>query len=92
MISFIRYAELDAELAGRDVQERGRVLVDVLEYLRNPQEAPEEGEEEGEEEEGDAQNGADDLDPGDYPGPDALRQLLQQVQSLCVEEDLIRCR
>ena len=88
MISFIRYAELDAELAGRDVQERGRVLVDVLEYLRNPQEATEEGEEE----EVDAQNGADDLDPGDYPGPDALRQLLQQVQSLCVEEDLIRCR
>ena len=89
MVSFIRYAELDAELAGRDVQERGRVLVDVLEYLRNPQEAPEEGEEE---EEGDAQNGADDLDPGNYLGPDALRQLLQQVQSLCVEEDLIRCR
>ena len=88
MISFIRYAELDAELAGRDVQERGRVLVDFLEYLRNPQEAPEEGEEE----EADAQNGADDLDPGDYPGPDALRQLLQQVQSLCVEDDLIRCR
>ena len=90
MVSFIRYAELDAELAGRDVQERGRVLLDVLEYeyLRNPQEATEEGEEE----EGDAQNGADDLDPGDYPGPDALRQLLQQVQSLCVEDDLIRCR
>ena len=45
MVSFIRYAELDAELAGRDVQERGRVLLDVLEYeyLRNPQEAPEEG-------------------------------------------------
>jgi vacuolar protein 8 len=89
MVSFIRYAELDAGLAGRDVQERGRVLVDVLEYLRNPQEATEEGEEE---EEGDAQNGADDLDPGNYLGPDALRQLLQQVQSLCVEEDLIRCR
>ena len=88
MASLIRYAELDAELAGRDVQERGRVLVDVLEYLRNPQEATEEGEEE----EVDAQNGADDLDPGNYPGPDALRQLLQQVQSLCVEEDLIRCR
>jgi len=89
MVSFIRYAELDAELAGRDVQERGRVLVDVLEYLRNPQEATEEGEEE---EEGDAQNGADDLDPGNYLGPDALRQLLQQFQSLFVEEDLIRCR
>jgi hypothetical protein len=88
MASLIRYAELDAELAGRDVQERGRVLVDVLEYLRNPQEATEEGEEE----EVDAQNGADDLDPGNYLGPDALRQLLQQVQSLCVEEDLIRCR
>ena len=80
--------ELDAELAGRDVQERGRILVDVINYLERGEEG-EEGEEElGEEEEGDEEGGGGDDEP--YPGADGLEKLWNEVVEICAEEDLPR--
>ena len=71
-------AELDEELGKTDdLQEQGRMLVDVMDYLQNPPE--EEGQEEGGEE--------DDLP---YPGEAGLEELWKEVCNLCNEDDIDR--
>mmetsp|Transcript_50553 Transcript_50553/g.131527 ORF Transcript_50553/g.131527 Transcript_50553/m.131527 type:complete len:514 (+) Transcript_50553:32-1573(+) len=74
----VQLKELDAELEGKETQDRGRVLVEVLEYLRNPQEG------EGE----DGEDGPTDLGP--YESEEQLQKLYEIVRSMCVDEDLPR--
>jgi hypothetical protein len=78
--------ELDSELKGRDLQERGQVLVDVLNYLEG-----EGGDEEGEEGEEGQEYGDDDAANAEpYPGPEGLEKLWTEVVDLCAEEDVPR--
>ena len=64
--------ELDAELEGRDLQERGRILVDVINYLEQGEEGGEEGEEGGE---GEGGRGVGEA----YPGQAGLEKLWNEV-------------
>lgn len=70
--------ELEAELAGKDLQERGSILLEVMEYLNNP-EGEGEGGEEGEE-------GQEEYMP--YEGEEALEGLWTEVVEMCNEEDV----
>ena len=93
--------ELDAELEeNADLQERGHILLDVLEYLQNPDDG-EEGDEGGEYDEGDeepaplqpggaggAADDDDDLEP--YPGEEGLQELWKELQEVCSEDDIKR--
>ena len=85
--------ELDGELAGKDLQERGRILVDVLNYLEGGGEE-EEGEEGGEgDPNADPDGGAeDDLDAEyePYRGEAELQKLWAEVVGLCASEDVPR--
>jgi len=75
-------AELESELEGKDLQEQGRILEDVLEYLNNPdaEEAGDEGQMyEGEEGE---------VDYPLYEGEEALHELWKEVSEMCNEEDV----
>ena len=62
-----------------ELQERGRILVDVINYLESPGDEGEEGEE--------GEGGAAD-EP--YPGKEGLEQLWNEVVDLCAEEDVPR--
>jgi len=66
--------ELEAELKDKDLQEQGRTLFEVLDYLNNPPE-----EDGGEEQEGERPP---------YEGPEALEALWKEVVELCNEEDV----
>ena len=96
-------SELDGELAeNKDLQEQGHILLDVLEYLQNPDE--EEGEEEeGEEEEGEEGGGGGlrrrggDVPPEDegedeepYPGEEGLQELWKELQEVCSDDDIAK--
>ena len=97
--------DLDKELDGKDVDQKGRILYEVLDYLEQGEE--EAMGEEGEEGEGGAQGGGarggDGGDAGDggdggddeadyepYPGPEGLDGLWKEVLDLCAEEDVPR--
>jgi len=75
--------ELEEELGKtQDLQEQGRMLMDVMDYLQNPPEEGEEGADPGEE-------GAEGDDPP-YPGEEGLQELWKEVTELCNEEDIDR--
>ena len=86
-------SELDGELQeNKDLQEQGHILLDVLEYLQNPEEG-EEGAPEGDEGEerelerggGDEGGGEeDDGEEGDepYPGEEGLQELWKELQDV----------
>eukprot|EP00320_Phaeocystis_rex_P009223 CAMPEP_0119070390 /NCGR_PEP_ID=MMETSP1178-20130426/37972_1 /TAXON_ID=33656 /ORGANISM="unid sp, Strain CCMP2000" /LENGTH=407 /DNA_ID=CAMNT_0007052221 /DNA_START=51 /DNA_END=1274 /DNA_ORIENTATION=+ len=95
--------ELDSELQENgDLQERGHILLDVLEYLQNPEEQGEVDDpldDEGEEDSaapqqsvsagaGGEADGDDDIEP--YPGEEGLQELWREVQEVCSEEDIKR--
>ena len=65
--------ELDAELDGKDVQERGRILAEVLDYIANLQQ-------------GGGQYQEDEY-PDEYQGEELLEELYQEVLGRCVAED-----
>jgi hypothetical protein len=69
-------------LMRQDLQEQGRMLMDVMDYLQNPPEEGEEGADPGEE-------GAEGDDPP-YPGEEGLQELWKEVTELCNEEDIDR--
>ena len=72
--------ELNGELDGRDLQERGRILIDVISYLESN---------EGEEgEEGAADGGGAGAEP--FPGGEGLEKLWQEVLEICAEDDVPR--
>ena len=81
------------------LQERGHILLDVLDYLQNPDDG-EEGDEGGEYVEGDedpaqAQAGgaggaADDDELEPYPGEEGLQELWKELQEVCSEDDIKR--
>ena len=74
-------AELEEEIGKTgDVQEKGRMLMDVMDYLQNP---PDDKGEEG---------AADEGEEGDppYPGEEGLQALWKEVTELCNEEDIDR--
>jgi len=94
--------ELDSELKENgDLQERGHILLDVLEYLQNPDDG-EEGDEVGDYDEGDedsapsqpgpagggAADDGDELEP--YPGEEGLQELWKELQEVCSEDDIKR--
>lgn len=69
--------ELEVEIAKtNDLQEKGRMLMDVMEYLQNP---PEDND----------SSPDDDADPP-YPGEEGLQELWAEVTDLCNEEDIDR--
>jgi len=71
--------ELEGELEGKDLQEQGRILLEVLEYLNNP-----DGEEGGGEEPmNDGEEG-----PPPYEGEEALQELWKDVVEMCNEQDV----
>lgn len=91
-------SELDAELEeNNDLQERGHILLDVLEYLQNPEEG-----EEGDYGVGDDTEGAparpataggdgdevEEMEP--YPGEEGLQELWKELQEVCSEDDIKR--
>ena len=84
--------DLDKELEGKDLQDRGRILYDVIEYLEQGEEEGEEGDEgqptgaEGDE----GEEGAEDDEIPPYPGKKGLEDLWAEVLELCAEEDVPR--
>tara|TARA_B110001452_G_scaffold264514_1_gene267630 strand:+ start:362 stop:1495 length:1134 start_codon:yes stop_codon:yes gene_type:complete len=95
--------DLDSELKeAKDLQDRGHILLDVLEYLQNPEDG-EDDEEDDEEGVGRGQGGpsgvADDDEEGEeegeeglpeYPGEEGLQNLWQEIQEFCSEDDIAR--
>ena len=80
--------ELDDELNGRDLQERGRILVDVINYLESGEEEMQG--EEGGEEDGQGGGGGGGAPEEPYPGKEGLERLWNEVLELCAEEDVPR--
>eukprot|EP00316_Scyphosphaera_apsteinii_P004626 CAMPEP_0119297972 /NCGR_PEP_ID=MMETSP1333-20130426/174_1 /TAXON_ID=418940 /ORGANISM="Scyphosphaera apsteinii, Strain RCC1455" /LENGTH=516 /DNA_ID=CAMNT_0007298947 /DNA_START=107 /DNA_END=1657 /DNA_ORIENTATION=+ len=77
--------ELDEELKDKDLQEQGRILVEVMDYLNNPDEA----EGEGEARDGDAGGGKEEDETNlPYQGREALDELWKEVTEMCNEEDV----
>ena len=91
--------DLDSELKeAKDLQDRGHILLDVLEYLQNPEEGGEDDEEDdegrggpsgaGDEEEEGEEEGEEGMP--EYPGEEGLQNLWQEIQEFCSEDDIAR--
>jgi hypothetical protein len=82
-------AQLEGELADKDLQERGRVLDEVMDFLQNELQNGEGGNgEEGEESEGGAQGNAPKRAVEPYRGTHALEELWNEVVEMCAEEEI----
>jgi len=75
--------ELEEEMAKTsDLQEKGRMLMDVMDYLQNPPDDERDDRETG-------QGDSEEVDPP-YPGEKGLKELWTEVTELCNEEDVDR--
>lgn len=89
--------QLDDELNGRDLQERGRILVDVINYLEEGEEGAE-GEEGNEQEQSQPRGGggagpAQEDGPGvdePYPGEEGLEKLWNEVGRIAAQSSNAR--